>query len=64
MEKESLTWRSFAHQEGINDKWNSSTPAYYVIDHKGVIRAKWVGYPGEQAIDSALEKLIKDVEPN
>jgi len=27
-----------------------------------VIRYKWVGGPGEKAIDSALEKLMKEVE--
>jgi hypothetical protein len=62
MEKENLNWRSFAYQEDIIAKWNPSTPAYYVIDHKGVIRFKWVGYPGERSIDSALEKLIEDAE--
>jgi hypothetical protein len=27
-----------------------------------VIRRKWVGAPGEQAIDMALEKLINEAE--
>ena len=40
------------------------TPGYYVIDHTGVIRYKWVGNPGEKAIDAALEKLIQEVEGN
>jgi peroxiredoxin len=63
MEKERLNWRSFADQRIIAPKWSArGTPTYYVIDHKGVIRHKWVGYPGEKAIDSALEKLIKEVE--
>jgi hypothetical protein len=62
MDKENLNWRSFTYHEAINAKWNPSTPAYYVIDHKGVIRFKWVGYPGEQAIDEALEKLIEAAE--
>jgi peroxiredoxin len=62
MDKENLNWRSFAYQEAINAQWNPSTPAYYVIDHNGVIRFKWVGYPGEHAIDAALEKLIAEAE--
>src|SRR5260370_41263401 len=37
-------------------RWCCST---YVIDHKGVIRHKWVGSPGEKAIDAALDKLIR-----
>jgi hypothetical protein len=62
MDKEKMNWRSFAHQDAINDKWNPSTPGYYVLDPKGVIRYKWVGAPGEKAIDTALEKLIGEAE--
>lgn len=64
MDKEKMNWRSFAHQEAINAKWNPSTPSYYFIDPKGVIRYKWVGATGEKAIDTALEKLINEAELN
>jgi hypothetical protein len=64
MEKEKLNWRSFADGRAISEKWNAATPGYYAIDHKGVIRYKWVGNPGEKAIDAALEKLIQQVEGN
>jgi hypothetical protein len=64
MDKEKMNWRSFAHQESINAKWNPSTPSYYVLDPKGVIRYKWVGAPGEKAIETALEKLIAEAERN
>ena len=66
MDKEKLPWRSFADVGPISrgiiaSRWNlSATPTLYVIDHKGVIRYKWVGSPGEKAIDAALEKLIKE----
>jgi hypothetical protein len=65
MEKERLTWRSFADAGNagagpIATKWNlSATPSFYVIDHKGVIRYKWAGTPGEKVLDAALEQLIK-----
>ena len=62
MDKENLNWRSFGDQGTINAKWNASTPGYYIIDPKGVIRYKWVGSPGERAIDTALEKLIHEAE--
>ena len=62
MDKEKMNWRSFAHQEAINATWNPSTPSYYVLDPKGVIRYKWVGAPGEKAIDTALETLIAEAE--
>ena len=64
MDKEKMNWRSFAHQEAINAKWNPSTPGYYVLDPKGVIRYKWIGAPGEKAIDTALERLINEAEAN
>jgi hypothetical protein len=62
MDKEKLNWRSFAEGRAISNKWNAATPAYYVIDSKGVIRYKWVGNPGSKAMDAALEKLIHEAE--
>jgi hypothetical protein len=64
MDKENMNWRSFVHQDAINARWNPSTPGYYVLDPKGVIRRKWVGTPGEKAIDTALEKLLNEAEMN
>ena len=61
MDQEKLNWRSFTYQESINSHWNPSTPSYYVLDGKGVIRHKWIGPPGEKAIDTALEKLIDEI---
>src|SRR5262245_868933 len=63
MDKEKLNWRSFGSRN-VAVKWNASTPGYYVIDHHGVIRHKWVGNsgPGEKAIDTALEKVIHEAE--
>jgi len=68
MDKEKLTWRSFADPGALGRgpivaKWNSpATPTLYIIDPIGVIRYKWVGGPGEKAIDAALDKLIKEAE--
>jgi hypothetical protein len=66
VKKEKLTWRSFADtgnagQGAIAARWNlTNTPTLYVLDPKGVIRHKWIGAPGEKAIDAALDKLIKE----
>lgn len=63
-----LTWRSFvdlgnAGAGPIARQWNHvSTPTMYLIDQKGVIRRKWVGTPGEKAIDEALERLMGETE--
>jgi hypothetical protein len=60
--------RSFADpgdlgQGVIAAKWNvAGTPTLYVIDPKGVMRYKWVGSPGEKAIDAALDTLSKEAE--
>ena len=69
VEKENLTWRSFSDpptSEGmgaIARKWNlAGTPTMYLIDHKGVIRHKWVGGARANLIDNAVEKLIQEVE--
>jgi hypothetical protein len=60
MEKDKLPWRSFAHQDAVNEKWNPGTPSYYILDAKGVIRHKWAAFPGATAIDSAIEMLIDE----
>lgn len=61
--KEKINWRSFANRDGIAQKWNApATPTYYVIDHEGKIRHKWVGAPGAKTIDAALETLIEEAE--
>jgi len=60
MEKENLNWRSFAAPDSIAAEWNNpGTPLYYVLDGTGVIRYKWFGSPGEEAINSAVEALLK-----
>ena len=63
MTTEELNWRSFADQGAITGQWNSpATPTFYVIDHKGTIRRKWVGKVGEKTIDAALKKMIHEAE--
>ena len=62
IERQKLNWRSFTHKESIAEQWNTpGTPSYYILDHKGVIRFKWVGNPGEKAMDTAIEKLLGEV---
>ncbi|MCI0682586.1 MAG: TlpA family protein disulfide reductase [Gemmataceae bacterium] len=72
MDKDKLTWPSFVNGEEIVTRWNlQSTPTFYVIDHQGVIRHKWVGnsagyeqggLPAAEAIDAALDQLIQKAE--
>ena len=66
IQKEQITWRSFvelgnAGTGTIARRWNySASPTFYLIDHNGVIRCKWLAAPGEKIIDTAIEKLIKE----
>jgi hypothetical protein len=68
MARENVTWRSFADrgdagQGPIATRWNlTNTPTLYLLDAQGVIRAKWVGAPGEAVIDAALDALLKEAE--
>ncbi|HWB07015.1 MAG TPA: hypothetical protein VG796_28590 [Verrucomicrobiales bacterium] len=62
VEKEKVNWLSVCATEAMKAEWNNpGTPSFYVIDHRGVIRHKWLGVPGEHAMDAALEKLIGEV---
>jgi len=58
-----LTWRSWWDRNTsgpISRKWNiSGWPTIYIIDHKGVIRAKSVG---SQDFDPLIERLVKEAE--
>ena len=68
LKTEEITWRSFWNgKEGtggpISTKWNvSGWPTLYVLDHKGVIRHKWLGSPGDKVMDEAIERLVKEAE--
>jgi hypothetical protein len=61
-----ITWRSFWNgQEGtggpISKKWNvQGWPTLYIIDHKGVIRHKWLGNPGDAIMDKAIDDLVAE----
>jgi hypothetical protein len=64
LEKEQITWRSFWNgSQGtggpISSDWNvRGWPTMYVIDHKGIIRHKYVGSPGPQVLDAAIDTLV------
>jgi hypothetical protein len=68
LKEEQITWRSFWNGEQgtrgpISEEWNvQGWPTLYVIDHKGVIRHKWLGSPGGEVMDKAIEKLVKEAE--
>jgi len=66
VEKEKLTWRSFADPGPISHspivtRWNlNAIPTLYLLDAKGVIRNKWLGESDEAALDAAIEALVAE----
>jgi hypothetical protein len=67
-EEAKITWRSFQNERGekkgsIAEEWNvMGWPTLYLIDHKGVIRKKWLGSPGDEVIDKTIDALVKEAE--
>ena len=68
LEKEQITWRSFWNGEKgtagpISAEWNvRGWPTLYLIDHKGVIRHRYLGSPGDEALDAAIDRLVREAE--
>ena len=67
VKKEQMTWRSWwdgGDTSGpIATKLNvRGWPTLYLVDHKGVIRNKWVGSPGDQVMDQAVDALVKEAQ--
>jgi len=65
--QEKITWRSFWNDGStdgpISTKWKiSAWPTLYVLDGKGVIRHKYVGSPGEEKLDAAINALVAEAE--
>jgi hypothetical protein len=66
-EKRHITWRSFKNAQpgkpSHSDEWNlEGWPTLYLIDQQGIIRKKWVGAPGNEVIDDAIDELLKHAE--
>jgi Thioredoxin-like len=67
LDKEHITWRSFwdggSTRGPIASAWKvHSWPTLYLIDHKGIIRKKWVDSPGQEVLGREIDKLLSTVE--
>jgi peroxiredoxin len=66
LEKEEMPWTHWWDNGGesaVLKKYRvKAFPTLYVIDHTGVIRHKWLGNPGNEKIDAAIEELVKAAE--
>ena len=67
-EKQEITWRSFKDKSSedahaISEKWTvQGWPTLYLVDHKGVIRRKWLGSPGDEVLDKEIDELVTEAE--
>jgi AhpC/TSA family len=65
MEEEKITWRSFfdgSTSGPIAKQWGiQGWPTLYLLDHRGVIRQKFVGPPGEK-LDAAIVVLLREAQ--
>ena len=66
LEKEQITWRSFWNgPKGtggpISEEWNvQGWPTLYIIDHKGIIRHKFLGSPGDKKLSpKEIEQIAR-----
>ena len=63
MIEHNINWRSFDDEGDLNRQWNMpATPTFFIIDRQGMIRHRWIGKPGENCVDNALDKLILETE--
>jgi hypothetical protein len=65
--QEQITWRSFWNGGSTDgpisaEYFVTGWPTLYLLDHKGVIRHKFLGFPGEEKFDGAIEELLKEAE--
>jgi len=63
MEKEKITWRSWfdgSTKGPIASQWRlEGWPTLFLIDHKGVIRHKWVGGPPAEQLETFIGVLVR-----
>ena len=64
-EKEPMPWDHWFDGQGgaVTKAFRvRAFPTLYLIDHTGVIRNKWVGNPGDEKLEKAVEDLVKEAE--
>ena len=65
MEKEKMPWSHWwdGNRGPIAKMFRiQAYPTLYLIDAKGIVRKKWIGSPGEEVLDKAVEDLVAEAE--
>jgi thiol-disulfide isomerase/thioredoxin len=67
--REMITWPAFEEYDAngtlgpIATRWGiEGWPTLFLIDHKGVIRQKYIGSPGEKVLAEEVDKLVREAE--
>jgi hypothetical protein len=65
MKEEKITWRSWWDGGDTNgpiaNQFNvQGWPTLYILDHRGTIRHKYLGFPGEETFDKTIDALVED----
>jgi hypothetical protein len=68
MKEEQITWRSWWDGGDTNgpiaNQFNvHGWPTLYILDHQGIIRHKFLGFPGEETFDKAIDELVAAASP-
>jgi thioredoxin family protein len=63
MKDEQITWRSWWDGGDTNgpiaNQFNvQGWPTLYILDHQGIIRHKYLGFPGAETFDKAIHDLV------
>lgn len=64
MKEEQISWRSWwdgGNTGGpIASQFNvHGWPTLYILDHRGIIRHRYVGFPGPEKFDAAVNALVE-----
>jgi hypothetical protein len=62
-QKEGITWRNAIEPEkgSLASRWNvNGYPTLYLVDAEGVIRHSWLGSPGDEVLDQAIDALLDE----
>jgi RNA polymerase sigma factor (sigma-70 family) len=70
IKQEQITWRSWWDGDGdartkgaIASQFNTSArPTIYILDQRGVIRHKFLGFPGAGKLDASINALVEALE--
>jgi len=59
-----ITWRScWDEGSAVAGQWQVTTfPTIILVDHRGVIRQRYAGSPGDEALDRAINQLVQEAE--